>query len=67
MSTIHKNIHQELQNWQERRFFGIFRVEGYMWGLLAGEACQQTPHLPVTTATPNDPERIWLNRTIVLL
>jgi len=32
-----------------------------MWGLLAGEARQQPPHLPVTTATPNDPNLIDKN------
>ena len=35
-------------------FIGNFRGEGEEWGLLAGEARQQPPHLAPTTAKPKE-------------
>ena len=43
----------------------ICRGGGYMWGLLAGEARQQLPHIPFSTAIPNDPYFI-LVKTVLL-
>ena len=35
---------------------GICRGRGHMWGLFAGEARKQPPHIPFSTAIPKDPK-----------